>query len=86
MAQARSYLPCPLFQVIDGFFVKRTMDIKESAGYLALLTKGLERMYQVSGCLYLAVDSCLVFIVQARKGGIPVLQLPLRPGKGLAGG
>uniref|UniRef100_A0A8I5ZVS5 Crossover junction endonuclease MUS81 n=1 Tax=Rattus norvegicus TaxID=10116 RepID=A0A8I5ZVS5_RAT len=34
-------------QVIDGFFVKRTMDIKESAGYLALLTKGLERLYQV---------------------------------------
>ncbi|GAB1302049.1 Crossover junction endonuclease MUS81 [Apodemus speciosus] len=33
-------------QVIDGFFVKRTMDIKESAGYLALLTKGLERLYQ----------------------------------------
>ena len=25
-----------------AFFVKRTMDIKESAGYLALLTKGLE--------------------------------------------
>uniref|UniRef100_A0A8C5L327 Crossover junction endonuclease MUS81 n=1 Tax=Jaculus jaculus TaxID=51337 RepID=A0A8C5L327_JACJA len=35
-------------QVIDGFFVKRTMDIKESAAYLALLTKGLERLYQ--GC------------------------------------
>ncbi|XP_021060836.1 crossover junction endonuclease MUS81 [Mus pahari] len=33
-------------QVIDDFFVKRTMDIKESAGYLALLTKGLERLYQ----------------------------------------
>nr|AAL28066.1 MUS81 endonuclease [Mus musculus] len=33
-------------QVIDGFFVKRTMDIKESVGYLALLTKGLERLYQ----------------------------------------
>lgn len=33
-------------QVIDGFFVKRTMDLKESAGYLALLTKGLERLYQ----------------------------------------
>lgn len=33
-------------QVIDGFFVKRTVDIKESAGYLALLTKGLERLYQ----------------------------------------
>uniref|UniRef100_A0A8C6A5C0 Crossover junction endonuclease MUS81 n=1 Tax=Marmota marmota marmota TaxID=9994 RepID=A0A8C6A5C0_MARMA len=33
-------------QVIDGFFVKRTVDIKESAAYLALLTRGLERLYQ----------------------------------------
>nr|XP_020020462.1 crossover junction endonuclease MUS81 isoform X4 [Castor canadensis] len=33
-------------QVIDGFFVKRTADIKESAAYLALLTRGLERFYQ----------------------------------------
>lgn len=33
-------------QVIDGFFVKRTVDIKDSAGYLALLTRGLERLYQ----------------------------------------
>ncbi|KAM4847414.1 structure-specific endonuclease subunit MUS81 isoform X2 [Urocitellus parryii] len=33
-------------QVIDGFFVKRTIDIKESAAYLALLTRGLERLYQ----------------------------------------
>ncbi|XP_005864319.1 PREDICTED: crossover junction endonuclease MUS81 isoform X2 [Myotis brandtii] len=33
-------------QVIDGFFVKRTADIKESAAYLALLTRGLERLYQ----------------------------------------
>lgn len=53
---------CPLFQVIDGFFVKRTMDIKESAGYLALLTKGLERMYQVSRWLCLVPDPCLVLI------------------------
>lgn len=35
-------------QVIDGFFVKRTADIKESAAYLALLTRGLQRLYQ--GC------------------------------------
>uniref|UniRef100_A0A2K6TYU7 Crossover junction endonuclease MUS81 n=1 Tax=Saimiri boliviensis boliviensis TaxID=39432 RepID=A0A2K6TYU7_SAIBB len=35
-------------QVIDGFFVKRTADIKESAAYLALLTRGLQRLYQVS--------------------------------------
>ena len=34
-------------QVIDGFFVKRTADIKESAAYLALLTLGLQRLYQV---------------------------------------
>ncbi|XP_057584414.1 crossover junction endonuclease MUS81 isoform X2 [Hippopotamus amphibius kiboko] len=33
-------------QVIDGFFVKRTADIKESAAYLALLTRGLQRLYQ----------------------------------------
>ncbi|XP_007942950.1 crossover junction endonuclease MUS81 [Orycteropus afer afer] len=33
-------------QVIDGFFVKRTADIKESAAYLALLTRGLQRQYQ----------------------------------------
>ncbi|XP_032138692.1 crossover junction endonuclease MUS81 isoform X5 [Sapajus apella] len=33
-------------QVIDGFFVKRTADIKESAAYLALLTQGLRRLYQ----------------------------------------
>lgn len=38
----------PLPQVIDGFFVKRTADIKESAAYLALLTRGLQRLYQVS--------------------------------------
>ncbi|ELK13330.1 Crossover junction endonuclease MUS81 [Pteropus alecto] len=42
-------------QVIDGFFVKRTADIKESAAYLALLTRGLERLYQVSRCAFLAL-------------------------------
>ncbi|XP_022363274.1 crossover junction endonuclease MUS81 isoform X4 [Enhydra lutris kenyoni] len=36
----------PLSQVIDGFFVKRTADLKESAAYLALLTRGLQRLYQ----------------------------------------
>ncbi|EQB77713.1 crossover junction endonuclease MUS81 isoform X4 [Camelus ferus] len=33
-------------QVIDGFFVKRTADIKESAAYLALLTRALQRLCQ----------------------------------------
>ncbi|XP_053755412.1 crossover junction endonuclease MUS81 isoform X2 [Panthera pardus] len=33
-------------QVIDGFFVKRTADVKESAAYLALMTRGLQRLYQ----------------------------------------
>uniref|UniRef100_H0XSU3 Crossover junction endonuclease MUS81 n=1 Tax=Otolemur garnettii TaxID=30611 RepID=H0XSU3_OTOGA len=33
-------------QVMDGFFVKRTADIKESAASLALLTQGLQRLYQ----------------------------------------
>lgn len=30
--------------------MKRTADIKESAAYLALLTRGLQRLYQVSRC------------------------------------
>lgn len=64
----------PLLQVIDGFFVKRTTDIKESAGYLALLTKGLERLYQVSKCLCPALGPCPVSNAQARRGGIPVPQ------------
>ncbi|XP_054998177.1 crossover junction endonuclease MUS81 isoform X2 [Sorex araneus] len=33
-------------QVIDGFFVKRTADIKETAAYLALLTRGLQRLHE----------------------------------------
>ncbi|XP_038620419.1 crossover junction endonuclease MUS81 isoform X2 [Tachyglossus aculeatus] len=33
-------------QVIDGFFVKRTVDLKESAAYLALVTRGLQRLYE----------------------------------------
>ncbi|XP_063172772.1 crossover junction endonuclease MUS81 [Candoia aspera] len=32
-------------QVIDGFFVKRTCDIRESAAYLILLTRHLTRLY-----------------------------------------
>lgn len=57
VAQARSHLSLlgSLCQVIDGFFVKRTADIKESAAYLALLTRGLERLYQVSRCACLAL-------------------------------
>lgn len=48
-AQSRLPLVGPLLaQVVDGFFVKRTADIKESAAYLALLTRGLERLHQVS--------------------------------------
>uniref|UniRef100_A0A8D0TSU1 Crossover junction endonuclease MUS81 n=1 Tax=Sus scrofa TaxID=9823 RepID=A0A8D0TSU1_PIG len=48
MAPLRSHFPSldRLPQVIDGFFVKRTADIKESAAYLALLTRGLQRLYQ----------------------------------------
>ncbi|KAM8971266.1 crossover junction endonuclease MUS81 [Sarcophilus harrisii] len=33
-------------QVIDGFFVKRTGDLKESAAYLALLTRALQKLYE----------------------------------------
>ncbi|XP_056657299.1 crossover junction endonuclease MUS81 isoform X4 [Monodelphis domestica] len=33
-------------KVIDGFFVKRTADLKESAAYLALLTRALQKLYE----------------------------------------
>ncbi|XP_027711803.1 crossover junction endonuclease MUS81 [Vombatus ursinus] len=33
-------------QVIDGFFVKHTAGLKESAAYLALLTRALQKLYE----------------------------------------
>ncbi|XP_027974173.1 crossover junction endonuclease MUS81 isoform X1 [Eumetopias jubatus] len=72
-------------QVIDGFFVKRTADIKESAAYLALLTRGLQRLYQVSR------RSCPWALCSPRGSEVsksPVFQAgPQRPriGQGLAG-
>lgn len=92
VARARNCLPllgpCP--QVIDGFFVKRTADIKESAAYLALLTRGLERLYQVSSYTYLVLVPYLGPIpTQGEVSETPVPQAgPVRPriGQGLAGG
>ena len=69
MAQSHLPLAGPLAQVVDGFFVKRTADIKESAAYLALLTRGLERLYQVSEytCLVLVPYLCLGPWAPSRK-------------------
>lgn len=93
MAQARSHLSLlgSLCQVIDGFFVKRTADIKESAAYLALLTRGLERLYQVSRCACLALVPYLgpAFPEEVKVSEIPISQAgPPRPtiGQRLAGG
>lgn len=71
VAQARSYLSLlgPLPQVIDGFFVKRTADIKESAAYLALLTRGLERLYQVSRCTCLTLVPFLGPVLPQERQG-----------------
>ncbi|XP_069028261.1 crossover junction endonuclease MUS81 [Embiotoca jacksoni] len=33
-------------QVVDGFFVKRVQDVKESAAYLTVMTRYLSRLYQ----------------------------------------
>ncbi|XP_030636257.1 LOW QUALITY PROTEIN: structure-specific endonuclease subunit MUS81 [Chanos chanos] len=33
-------------QVVDGFFVKRVQDVKESAAYLTVMTRHLQRLYQ----------------------------------------
>ncbi|XP_056383495.1 crossover junction endonuclease MUS81 [Hyla sarda] len=32
-------------QVVDGFFIKRTKDVRESAAYLTIMTRHLEAMY-----------------------------------------
>lgn len=71
--------PAPAFgppsQVIDGFFVKRTADIKESAAYLALLTRGLERLYQVSNstCLALPLPWVLAIPREVRSVRPPIV-------------
>ncbi|KAI1898726.1 hypothetical protein AGOR_G00075330 [Albula goreensis] len=33
-------------QVVDGFFVKRVQDVKESAAYLTVMTRQLQKLYQ----------------------------------------
>uniref|UniRef100_A0A4W4H2C8 Crossover junction endonuclease MUS81 n=1 Tax=Electrophorus electricus TaxID=8005 RepID=A0A4W4H2C8_ELEEL len=34
-------------QVVDGFFVKRVQDVRESAAYLTVMTRHLQKLYQV---------------------------------------
>lgn len=34
-------------QVVDGFFVKRVQDVRESAAYLTVMTRYLSKLYQV---------------------------------------
>lgn len=38
---------CFAYQVVDGFFVKRVQDVRESAAYLTIMTRHLTRLYQV---------------------------------------
>lgn len=37
-----------LCQVVDGFFVKRVQDVRESAAYLTVMTRYLTKLYQVT--------------------------------------
>lgn len=38
---------CFVYQVVDGFFVKRVQDVRESVAYLTIMTRHLTRLYQV---------------------------------------
>lgn len=38
---------CVVPQVVDGFFVKRTKDIRESVAYLTIMTRSLQLAYSV---------------------------------------
>lgn len=51
-------MPC-IFQVVDGFFVKKVQDIKESAAYLTVMTRHLQKLYQV----YQAVMFCFIIML-----------------------
>lgn len=33
--------------MVDGFFVKRVQDVRESAAYLTVMTRQLQKLYQV---------------------------------------
>ena len=37
-----------ILQIVDGFFVKRTHDLKESVAYLTVMTRHLQKIYSVS--------------------------------------
>lgn len=41
-----------VFQVLDGFYIKQTKDIRESIAYLTIMTRHLKQYYSVSDTLY----------------------------------
>lgn len=60
-------------QVVDGFFVKRVQDVKESAAYLAIMSRQLTKLYQVISSLpeagpeiFSPRASCVVFFIYHR--------------------
>lgn len=63
-------------QIIDGFFVKRTKDIRDSVAYLTIMTRTLQQHYSVSheddkegrGLIKLLVVPCVVCTEQNYQG------------------
>lgn len=47
-----------MFQVVDNFFVKKVQDVKESAAYLTVMTRYLQKLYQVSLSLSAILHHC----------------------------
>ncbi len=45
-------------QVIDGFYIKRTKDIRESIAYLTIMTRQLQKHYAVSTRLLYLYNYC----------------------------
>lgn len=59
------------FQVVDGFFVKRVQDVKESTAYLTIMTRYLQKLYQV--CI-ITDNSCLPSYSLSQKITVKVCQ------------
>lgn len=43
-------------QIIDGFHLKHTKDIKESVAYLIMMTRYIQQLFEVSPCTSLFIS------------------------------
>lgn len=57
-------------QIIDGFYVKQTKDIRESIAYLTIMTRCLQQQYSMSTIQSHPIETILLFNKQRKEGTI----------------